>query len=68
MNFSLKLANSNDAIVYESKKEEFDLQSENEDSSEDEDEPAAAYIKSPYCDEKSAAICALGHFANAAPI
>jgi hypothetical protein len=68
VNFSLKLANSNDAIVYESKKEEFDLQSENEDSSDDEEEPEAAFIKSPYCDEKSAAICALGHFANAAPI
>ena len=60
----MKLANSNEAVSYESNKEEIDLGSE---SNSDDDSPSSAFIKSPYCDEKSAAICALGHFANAAP-
>lgn len=60
----MKLAESQEAVVYENeKKQDFDLGSD----SDDEKDIDVAKVKMAYLDEKVAAICALGHFAVASP-
>ena len=60
----MKLAESQEAVTYQSNKEQFDLGSDSDDEDGEQD---VANVKMAYIDEKVAAICALGHFAVASP-
>jgi hypothetical protein len=60
--FTLRILEQNNEIQEQKKKKEFSLDSDSE------DEDLGAHFQMNYVYEKIAAICAIGHFANAAPM